>query len=360
MASCHKDSTLEHDVDWLLDQCDTPDKAVLALTDDAGQCVALFVHDGEIGLSLGELQLGSFEVRRHVLVGNYPQYDEAEWEQILVALHSSLGTRSAVYLMGVVDSESLYLAIRSKEIRRLFWVSPHGQSYLRRLFEVGESLDTYLQSLPSTARKDLRRSLRRFRQRFGDQVEVEIFRSPDEVESFLRKVEPVSARTYQARLLDQHVTLEGFIGRKAMRAAQRGWTRCYLLSCGGEPLAWRIGFLYQGTFFSHHVGYNPEYAKWHPGVVMHLYTVAALAREGRNVQLFDFLFGDNSFKQRASTLARPESSYYLLPKNGSGTARFFALTASNWVSESLGWLLERFGLKQDVKRFIRRSIANDS
>ena len=343
---CNGDDVLEHDADWLLDQCDSPEKTVLAIADDGGQCVALFEHDGRIDFSIGELSFGSASVRRHVLVGNFPQFNEADWDQILAVLHDNLESTSAVYLLGVVESESLNAAIWSKEIRRRFWVSPHGQRYQRRRFEIKDNLDAYLQALPSRRRKDLRRSLRRFQQHFGEGIAIEVFRSPKEVESFLRRVEPVSARTYQARLLGQGIQRHGFIGSKVMNGARRGWTRCYLLLHDGTPLAWRVGFLYQGTFFSHHVGYDPEYAKWHPGVVMHLYSIAELAHEAPEARFFDYLYGDSAFKAKTC-------NYYLFPKNFSGTIRFAALTVTNRISETLSSVVKKLGLKRRLKSWIR-------
>lgn len=313
----------------------------------------MLVHDGVIDLVFGELSIGQRRVRRHVLVGNFDGISRSEWESAFSTLRGVLGSRGVVFLLGIVDGEALAAALGSERLRREFRVLPHGPAYARRLCRLGPDLEAYLASLPSGRRQDLRRSQRRFEREFSGRYAYALCRDPEDVREFLATVEPVSRQTYQAQLRGLAVTGSGHVGHLAIEGARRGCVRCYLLTVDGRPVAWRIGYLFGDTFFSHHVGYDPAYESWHPGVVMHLHTVEDLSRLG-SVRFLDMLYGDNAFKRKAANLERREQNYYVFPRSPQGTASYVLLAAVNRSSEWIGGMLERHGLKERLKRALRR------
>ncbi|MGB5744893.1 MAG: GNAT family N-acetyltransferase [Sedimenticolaceae bacterium] len=353
------DGIVEHDIDWLLDQCDGPEKAVIVLFDDSSHVVPLFTHTGSISFNFGEVELASTTVRRYALAGNFPHLSQRDWELVLSALRAHLETDAAVYLLGVVEGEGLCRAIRAHSTREAFWCSRHGKHYARRFCNLADGYEAYLRSLPARHRKKLKRSLKRFEARFADYASFSCHVSVDEVDVFLTRVEPVSNRTYQAQLLDNAVKREGHVGRQLLQGARRGNVRCYLLAIDGHPIAWRIGTVYQGTFFSQHVGYDPDYAEWHPGVITHLYSAKDLADTPTGVTTIDLLYGDNDFKRKISTSSRQECNYYCFPKTAKGTSTHAVLSLCNAISEGCGNLLERYGVKQMLKRRVRRQGGND-
>jgi hypothetical protein len=352
--SAAPDGVIEHDVDWLIAQCDSPAKAVVVLADAGGGAVPLFVHDGQVDFNFGELTLAYAKVRRHVLVGNFPGRSVADWAAAFDALYRALEPKAAVFLLGVVRGESLDQAIAGGALAQRFRIAAHGADYTRRLCALGSSLDDYLASLPAKSRQDLKRSLRRFEGNFAGRFALSTYGSVEEVRRFLNAVRPVSERTYQARQLSLGITPEGHIGTKVLEGARRGYARCYLLTVDGQPVAWRIGFVYAGVYCSHHVGYDPDFEKWHPGVVLHLHTVRDLSENVAAVDTLDMLYGDNDFKRKTSNLARVERNYYMFPRTARGTAVYLALKSCNGLSESLGRTIDRIGLKARLKRWIRR------
>lgn len=349
------DDVMEHAVDWLLAQCDREDKRVLVLGDEAGRHVPLFVHHGQIDFSFGDVALGSVKVQRYVLTGNFPEQFVPAWAPVLSALRESLAPNAAVFLLGVVQGESLHYALAQPSVRDRFFILSQGSPYVRRLCRLGGSLDAYLASLPAKGRQDLKRSMRRFETNFSGGVEFDAFSERAEVESFLRRIEPVSLKTYQARLLGLGIDSVGYIGNKVVEGARRGYSRCYLLSVNGRPIAWRIGFLYRGVYCSHHVGYDPEFEHWHPGVVTHLYSVRDLSECCTGVHTLDMLYGDNDFKRKSSNAFREECNYYLFPRTLRGALTYGALASSNRLSAFASSVLQRWGLKAKVKAWIRRS-----
>ncbi|MDT3680109.1 MAG: GNAT family N-acetyltransferase [Burkholderiaceae bacterium] len=348
------DDVLEHDIGWLLAQCDRSDKRVLVVDDGAGKSIPFFVHDGQIDFNLGEFTFASRRVRRHVLVGNFTTLSVADWNEVFEALHRELAPNAAVFLMGVVAGEALEQALAGPSIARRFLVSRHGPTYDRRLCRLGADLEAYLSGLASGRRQDLRRSLRRFEREFEGRFEFRSYTEVDELGLMLDAVEPVSARTYQARLRGLSLSRRNHSGREVIEGAKRGIARCYLLSVDGRPVAWRIGFLYRGVYYSHHIGYEPDFERWHPGVVLHLKSVADLSENVGGVRILDMLYGDNEFKRKASNLARTEAHYYLFARTVPGRLTHAFLSGCDRLSRSLGEALERRGLKAKIKRWIRR------
>lgn len=351
----NSDDVMEHAVDWLLAQCDREDKCVLVLGDEAGRHVPLFVHNGQIDFSFGDAVLSSVKVRRHVLTGNFSEQLMPAWTPVLSALRENLSSNSAVFLLGVVQGEPLHYALTQSYVRDRFFILTQGKPYVRRLCRLDGSLEAYLASLPAKGRQDLKRSMRRFETTFGEGAEFRVFSGLEEVEWFLRRVEPVSRKTYQARLLGLGIDSMGYIGNKVMEGARRGYSRCYLLSVGGRPIAWRIGFLYRGVYCSHHVGYDPEFEHWHPGAVTHLYSVRDLSECCTGVHTLDMLYGDNDFKRKSSNAFREECNYYLFPRTVRGALTYGTLASSNRLSAFASSVLQHWGLKAKVKAWIRRS-----
>lgn len=349
------DGVLEHSADWLLAQCDEEHKAVLVLNDQSARVISFFVHDGQVDFNLGEVSVAHVKVRRHVLVGNFPEITVETWLEAFAALAHAVSGNAAVFLLGVVQNEGLQRVLDEPDLRKLFFVLPQGASYKRRLCDVSKGFDAYLGSLSSKSRQSMRRSLKRFEAHFDGRFTLQLCQSTADVAHFLERVEPVSKRTYQGRMLGLAVTRAGYVGSKVMEGARLGYARCYLLAVDQKPVAWRIGLVKDGFFCSHHIGYDPEFKDWHPGVLMHLYSVRHMAEVAKDVRVLDLLYGDNDFKRRASNRSRDEQNYYLFPRTLRGALTYSCLAMCNLVSGSLGRLLERAGLKAKLKAALRRA-----
>lgn len=348
------DGVLEHQLDWLQAQCDRSDKAVLLLENGTSYPIPLFVHDGQIDFDLGESPLGNIKVRRHVLVGNFAETAVPDWVEAFSVLVQKISGHSVVFLLGVVHGERLHQSLCEPSLRKHFYVLQHGAAYRRRLCDIRAGFDAYLGSLSAKSRQSMNRSMRRFEAHFEGRFSFKASSSPPEVTEFLDAIEAVSKRTYQGRMLGLAITREGHIGNRAIEGARRGYTRCYLLTVNEEPIAWRIGFQSGDVFCSHHIGYDPDFEDWHPGVLMHLYSIRHMTEALEDVSVLDLLYGDNDFKRRASNRSRLESNYYLFPRTLRGAATFLALKCCNQLSEKVGRMLERHGLKARLKGWLRR------
>lgn len=341
---------LEHDPAWLLAQCDCAEKQVLVMEAD-GVRLPLFVHRTGLQFRLGEKTLASVPVLCHVLTGCLPPVAK---DGLLMALADCLPADGVVFLQGLGAKEPLRAALDSPAVRRWFHILPQGLAYQRRCLAVGGGMDTFLKTRNSQSRYALRKCQRDFEQAHAGRVELGVYADPEAIEDMLALIEPVSSRTYQSRLLGLGIRRDGFIANQLRVGARLGLTRCYVLKVDGRPVIWCLGYVYGDTYYGHHTGYDPEWRRWQPGIVIHLAMFEDLARSLPGVRRFDFLYGDSVFKQRLSNEAREERHYYLFPRDARGTALFHALRATDALSEGVGYWLERHGLKEKLRRWLRR------
>ncbi|WP_017941974.1 MULTISPECIES: GNAT family N-acetyltransferase [unclassified Thioalkalivibrio] len=344
---------MEHDPEWLLAIRHPGHGSVLLAERDSRQ-LPIYVHDGALSFVLGGMALRRIEIRRHVLTGNLPDWSQNDLVAILGELRGLLDHRSVVFLIGVVEGEPLWQALQSADLRRRYHVLQSGETDTRRLVDLPETFDEYLGSLPRKARQDIRRSERRFNDAFGQGARLDVFSGPEEITAFLDSVEPVSARTYQSRLLGLGVKRGHWIERMLQAAAERGYARCYGLFVDQKLVAWRVGFVFQGTYFSHHIGYDPDWSEWHPGIVLQARTLRDLCSLSPTVQRIDMLHGDNAAKRKLANQSRREGKFYLFPRNLRGTLLYTSLGSFNRFSDALSALAARLKFKDRIRRVLRR------
>ena len=98
---------------------------------------------------------------------------------------------------------------------------------------------------------------------------------------FVSKAVAISRKTYQWHLLGLGLRKPEQLERTLTAMAARGWTRCYLLECGGVPTAFMIGYQYRGTYHYVDVGFDPDWEKFSVGTMLHL----AVLRELTDVEI---------------------------------------------------------------------------
>ena len=177
----------------------------------------------------------------------------------------------------------------------------------------------------------------------------------------MRRAVAISKKTYQWHLLGLGLRKPDELERTLAAMARRGWTRCYLLECGGVATAFMIGYLYAGTYYYVDVGFDPDWEKWSVGTVLHLEVLRDLVG-GNAARSFDFSSGlrhpQEALQQRIARRgqlpagphgARNNIFDRRLPRHGRLVGR-------------RGGLSDRLHLKTAVKRLVRRHAtdkAND-
>jgi hypothetical protein len=364
-VSNHPEASIDHDPRWLLIRAESIGKSakIFFCRDVNGTIVGvapMLVHPSSLdfevmGKSLLEVRTRRFSLTRGPLFA--PEYAVSHEPVIalLRSLRKSLTGAAVGFVLGTDLSWPLgrLLATRAFSIEG-FLILGGSAAYQRRLILLPASFEEYLQQLGTKTRQHLRREERRLSKKSGDTLDCRVYVGPDDVDAFLGHAMEVSKKTYQWHLLRAGVSNDAENKRVLTAAAGAGWFRSYVLLCKGQPLAFVLGYVYGGTYIYEKIGYDPEWADWAVGNVLHLGVVRDLLENAPGVKRFDFLYGDNSSKQRLSNAARTERNFHLVP----ATPRWFVfvccLRTFNAIAARLGDALDRWDLRVRLRRVIRR------
>ena len=347
---------LEHDPWWSAALLDAPDTAVLLASRDGRPFVSIFVHQVGLGLELGEFSLGSIPVRRHVLTGGLGNdvASSSELADLLIRLGPELGPSGVIFLQGVRTDEPLRAALDAPQVRRLYNILPHSPSYQRCRIRLEGNFDAYLASLGRGTRKDLKKTIRVFKERVGEAVERRVVTTLDDLEAVLPELERLSAKTYQSRLLGLGIAPGNFVERQLRNGVSRGIGRLDLLRMRGELISFQVGYTYHGAFYATQAGYDPAWADLQPGIVHLIFTIEDLCRNDPQVRYFDFMYGQSLYKTRLSNTFHEESQFYLIPRTARGWATWAALQAVNRTSGAIGTALRKLRVKETARKLLRR------
>ncbi|RMD63020.1 MAG: GNAT family N-acetyltransferase [Planctomycetota bacterium] len=197
----------------------------------------------------------------------------------------------------------------------------------------------FVDRLSSKHRYNLRRAERLLAEEAGGPTTFKRVETTAAVDDFVKRAAQVAARSWQARIgaafADTPLWRSGLTCE-----ATHGRLRAYLLEAGGRPVAYQIGAVHDGVYFLEVVGYDPDFARHSPGRLLLVKTLDDLEREG--VGVFDFGFGDASYKRIYATGARQEALVSLF---GPGLRPRMA-----WLSSAAGERLRRGAREAAAKR----------
>lgn len=349
------DASIKHDLAFLASKLGAPGTRlkICLLTDSARvDGLACFVDEpNKLVFSLGPVTLLRLSVRRLVinvapLLSARLNAEDCESQSALLANTICQGLQAkGVVLLQAVDQSSPLMRYVTHEIpsstKRGFHAVRHGKSQRHWRVTMARSFDDYLKRMNMSRRSDLKRALKRFASTTGGQWTLRRFTHAESVKEFLDLATPISARTWQ--YLDQDA---GLRNRQALEvayqaAAALGRFRAYVLLIQERPVAFRVGYVYKGAYYSEMTGYDPEAARQHVGVVLFLETLKDLIATGDVPNGFDHDSTENDLKRRVSDQSTLEATYYLFPRTAVGTALAIALGTVNRTSSLLGQLRRR-------------------
>jgi CelD/BcsL family acetyltransferase involved in cellulose biosynthesis len=173
------------------------------------------------------------------------------------------------------------------------------QDYRRHYIDMGQSFADYLAQFSGKTRSTLRRKAKKLSEETGG-YHVSEHRTPADIEAFLAAALPLSAKTYQARLLNAGLP-DGPEARAAMlAAAEADAMRAFLLHAGGQAVAYLALPVMGQTLVYAHLGYDPAHARLSPGTVLQMEALERLFAEHR-YRWFDFTEGDGAHKELFGT-----------------------------------------------------------
>lgn len=255
------------------------------------------------------------------------------------------GVRGALIPSFPVEARKPRLRLREGRLRYVF------SQYERFFVDLEQTPDDYLAAFSSKSRSTLKRKVKKFAKLCGGEIDWREYGTPEEMEDYYRMARSVSEKTYQERLLDVGLPAgEGF-REEMQRLAERGEVRGYLLFHEEKPVAYFYTPVRDGIVRYEYLGYDPEYGKHSPGVVLQWLLLEKLFVDEK-ARLFDFLEGETQHKSFFSTGSRLCADlYYFKP---SSFALVFSHMTVERLSAGIGFVLEKLGIKSAIRKLIRR------
>jgi CelD/BcsL family acetyltransferase involved in cellulose biosynthesis len=227
-----------------------------------------------------------------------------------------------------------------------------SQQYRRFYANLAGPFDAYEARFSAKTRATLRRKVRKFAELSGDATDFRVFRTPAEFEAFRALAVPLSATTYQDRLLDAGLPDDdrfwASIGARAAADSVRG----YLLCHHGNAVAYLCCPVTDGIVKYDFVGYAPEYRAHSPGTVLQWLALKDLMAE-RRFRMFDFTPGEGQHKEMFATDEVRCADVFLLRPSPGVLALLSARMAVEGRSTVAGSVAARFGLKSAIRRLLR-------
>ncbi len=355
---------IDHDVEWLSVLSDKPGEKLVVLVDREGDDVRgiapFHVHPSGLTYSLGEIGLFQKRVERFALdegpITRRPNSREAI-DGCFEALAGVMTGKNVVFFGGVPTDSDLHSLMNDPKstLRKNFYVVPYGPEYQRCKLDWPGAFEPYLSQLTSRERGTVRRTIRKFEKRENLETEVRRFETEADVETFLTDAVPVSAKTYQTKLLGIGLTKGGALERELKAAAARRYFLGHIMYVNGVAAAFQYGYVYNRCFFRVAGGYDPDYADMQLGIVLFLETLKDFETHKDPLDLIDHLYGEATYKLRTSNIKIPERHYYLIPRTLRGAMIAKSMVAMDSFSRWVGSFLEKHGLKDRIKKLIRRS-----
>lgn len=226
------------------------------------------------------------------------------------------------------------------------------QDYPRHFIAMDGTFEDYMASFSAKTRSTLRRKARKLEKEVGHEYRITEHRTPQEIEAFLAKARPLSAKTYQARLLDAGLPDAPEATREMLGLAEQDQLRGYLLEGPQAPVAYLLLPIHGETVVYAHLGYDPNWARLSPGTVLQMEALERLFAE-RRYAYFDFTEGDGAHKAMFGTNSAPCASFMLLSPTIENRALMASRTAFDASVAGLKSLAQRSGALARIRSRLR-------
>ena len=297
-----------------------------------------------------KMHLGEIAVSRFLLTVQRREFSLAEIRDTVTEPPlPKISASTAGYLLSNIPQPCTQHMIS----KRGAWLYYCLKSYQRCYIDMCEDFETYSKKFSSKTRSGIKRKIKKFALASAG-LDVRRYSTPSEIETFFELARPVSAASYQERLLDCGLPNDPEFIRDAISAAERDGIRAFLLFANGAPVSYLYCPIQNSVLQYAYLGYDPELAKLSPGTVLQWIAIEQLFAEHR-YDAFDFTEGDSPHKRMFSTHQVPCSQQLILKP----TVKNFAVVTLHRVfqgsSDAVARVLDRLELKHRIKRWLRRT-----
>jgi len=227
------------------------------------------------------------------------------------------------------------------------------QDFPRHYIDMTTGFDAYLARFSGKTRSTLRRKTRKLVSENGGTLEVRSFHRAEESKAFFSDALPLSARTYQDRLLDAGLPGDALFRAETERLAGQDALRAWVLYLAGRPAAYLYLPVIGDTVRYDFLGYDPARASLSPGTVLQMHALDELMAEDR-FRWFDFTSGDGAHKRLFATGSVDCSTLVMLRGEWRNRLTLAAGDAIDAAVDRAGHLADRWGIKAKLKGLLRR------
>ena len=199
--------------------------------------------------------------------------------------------------------------------------------------------DAFLASLSGSQRSKLRRKYRKLLYHFADRAQVRCLSSPVDVKPALRDIRAIADKTDRQRLFVWDAANIQRIHQQAVVAAERGWLRIYILYVKEKPTAFWMGTVFDHCLQADHVGFDPFWGDFSPGLFLFLHVLEDLRNE--DIKTVDFGWGDIQFRQRFGTLQRVGACVHIYAPSRRGLGLNLLNTSVNYATQGTKFLVRQ-------------------
>ncbi len=226
------------------------------------------------------------------------------------------------------------------------------QDYRRHYIDMSGSFDDYLARFSGKTRSTLRRKGRKLAKEVGDRYRISEHRTPQEIRHFLNAAVPLSAKTYQARLLDAGLPETPQARCAMLDQAEADRMRGFLLHGPDGPIAYLSLPISGSTLIYAHLGYDPAWSRLSPGTVLQMEALERLFAE-RRYRYFDFTEGEGAHKAMFGTDSVDCASFVLLVPTAANRALLGARSGFDAIVGGTKVLAQRSGALARVRSALR-------
>ena len=222
----------------------------------------------------------------------------------------------------------------------------------RYYIDLQQTFDEYQHTFSSKTRSTIKRKIKKFNSFCNQSMYCKTYRNKEELQEFYWLARGISSKSYQEKLLDAGLPDTVEFTQEMLEKAQNDNIRAYLLFNDNIPVAYMYCPVQDNVLLYQYLGYDPDYMKWSVGTILHWFVFEDLFKEAK-FSYFDFTEGQSEHKRLYSTASILCGNIFIIQNSFKMRLWVRSHLKLEAVSDSLGKLLEHWGLKAKIKKLIR-------
>lgn len=170
--------------------------------------------------------------------------------------------------------------------------------YQHCYIDLTTSFEQYKQNFSAKSLSTLKRKINKCK--VNGELDFRVYRTAAQLTEFFELAIPLSALTYQDKLLNAGLPSNQAFIDENLALAENDQIRAYLLCIEQKPVAYLFCPVQEGVLLYAYLGYDPSFAQQSPGTVLQMLALESIFAE-QKFTLFDFTEGQSPHKQYFST-----------------------------------------------------------